>query len=128
MHAAGKVVGGSLKTTAQADKESLQAGWFSKTELAFLRLRAKDIFPLIETGRRWVGGGRRRGRLPVELGHGSSSVRLIMVARDNTEHSVLVRPQGCGSSTHYPIVDIGHIADIREGVQVGVYTCACMCV
>ena len=26
---AGKIVGGKLKTTAEADKESLQAGWFT---------------------------------------------------------------------------------------------------
>ena len=25
----GKIVGGKLKTTAEADKESLQAGWFT---------------------------------------------------------------------------------------------------
>lgn len=45
----GVVVGGSLKTPAQADKESLQAKWIAN--LDELTLRAKDITHLIERAR-----------------------------------------------------------------------------
>lgn len=45
----GQVTGGSLKTVAQADKESLQAKWIGN--LNEVTLRAKDILPLIERAR-----------------------------------------------------------------------------
>ena len=41
-------LGGRLKTTAEADSESLQAKWIR--DLKTLTLRAKDIIPLIEKG------------------------------------------------------------------------------
>lgn len=107
--------GGSLKTTAQADKESLQAGWFTPQELRLVRLRASDVSPLIELGRQW-SRGRRYGGLPVEVGHVSSSLRLIMVARDNAQLLVLVRTKGLGS-TRFPTVELGY-HNIREKVQV----------
>lgn len=45
----GVVTGGTLKTPAQADKESLQAKWIGN--LDELNLRAKDITHLIERAR-----------------------------------------------------------------------------
>lgn len=45
----GKVIGGTLKTPAQADRESLQAKWVSN--LDELSLRASDIIELIEKAR-----------------------------------------------------------------------------
>lgn len=99
--------GGSLKTTAQADKESLQAGWFGREELKHLNLRATDICPLIYAGRKWVGD-KRYGGLPVEVGHVSSTLRLVLVARDSTQLWVLraVREEGKGLTTHFPVMDI----------------------
>ena len=108
--------GGSLKTTAQADKESLQAGWFTPQELRLTRLRATDVSPLIDTGREW-SGGKRYGGLPVEVGHVSSSLRLIMVARDDARLLVLVRTQALGS-TRFPTVEIGY-SNIDATVKVG---------
>lgn len=45
----GKVVGGKLKTPAEADGESLQAKWISNMDE--LELRAEDIVHLIERAR-----------------------------------------------------------------------------
>lgn len=45
----GDVIGGTLKTPAQADKESLQAKWVG--ELSELSLRAADILHLIDRAR-----------------------------------------------------------------------------
>ena len=42
--------GGQLKTTAEADEESLQADWFSREELGQLSLRCKDILSVIDLG------------------------------------------------------------------------------
>lgn len=116
---AGRVTGGSLKTTAQADQESLQAGWFSKLETSLTRLRANDILRLIDAGREW-NEGKRFGGLPVEVGHVSSSLRLILVTQDNNQPLVLVRSQGQGSSL-FPSVDVGH-SNITEMVQVRAMT------
>lgn len=45
----GIIVGGSLKTPAQADKESLQAKWFANLEE--VTLRSVDITHLIDRAR-----------------------------------------------------------------------------
>ena len=47
----GTVVGGKLKTPADADSESLQAKWID--DLSELTLRASDVLPLIERGRQY---------------------------------------------------------------------------
>lgn len=111
--------GGSLKTTAQADKESLQAGWFSQQQLrgpVGLNLRAGDILPLIEAGRRWSSAGSKSGGLPVEMGHVSSFLRLILIAKDSKQLLVLVRT--AGNTTHFPVVTTDFADNIQEGLKV----------
>nr|XP_039263028.1 8-oxo-dGDP phosphatase NUDT18-like [Styela clava] len=44
----GKVTGGKLKTTEEADEESLQAMWWDREEK--IQIRCKDVLPLIELG------------------------------------------------------------------------------
>ena len=44
----GKVIGGRLKTPADADSESLQAKWVK--DLSEVNVRANDIYPIIERG------------------------------------------------------------------------------
>lgn len=48
----GEVVGGELKTPAQADQESLQASYIS--DVSKLSLRSADCLKLIELGRQYV--------------------------------------------------------------------------
>lgn len=113
-HVTGQVTGGQLKTTAQADKESLQARWFSQDELRSVHLRARDICPLIEAGRRWAGG-KRYGGLPVLVGHVSSTLRLILATHDGSHLLVLVRA-GEGGTTHFPIASTDN--HLEEEVRV----------
>lgn len=89
----------------------MQAGWFSKQEIATLQLRAPDILPLIECGRGWCGRGY--GGLPVQVGHVSSSLRLIVVAHDNQQLVVLTKLQGYA----FPTVDISY-SNIASQVKV----------
>ena len=111
------MTGGSLKTTTQADKESIQAGWFGKEELKHVNLRAGDIRPLIDVGRRWAGG-RRYGGQPVQVGHVSSYFRLVLVARDNSRLLVMVRANGKGWSTCFPVVDVDSYSRIGKELEV----------
>ena len=82
---AGRVTGGSLKSPAEADKESLQAGWFPadvERLQSELPLRASDIVPLIDLARQWFAGegGRPFSGLPVPVDHVSASYRLLTVS------------------------------------------------
>ncbi len=47
----GEVVGGRLKTPADADSESLQAKWVG--DLSELSLRARDVVSVVERGRQY---------------------------------------------------------------------------
>ena len=111
------MTGGTLKTTAQADKESLQAAWFDQKALKSVNLRARDVCPLIDIGRRWAGG-KKYGGLPVSVGHVSSSLRLVLVVVDGTELLVLTRAEGGVVSTQLPVMSVSH--DIGTGLMVSV--------
>lgn len=87
-------------------------------EMQYLNLRANDILRLIEIGRQRAEGRKYDG-LPVEVGHVSSSLRIILVAHDNTQLLVLERtkPQG---STNFPVVDISY-HNIERELKVSIY-------
>ncbi len=100
----GRVVGGSLKTTKQADQESLQAGWFTahvENLVKQVRLRAGDILPLIIKAGEWFERRLFVG-LPVLVGHTSSSQRMVLVHDDGQTMVVLTRQEG-GGSTSLPV-------------------------
>ena len=82
----GHIVGGSLKTLEEADKESLQAQWFTFEEQHLPPLRGDDILDLIELAKKWYAGCRSgcapHRALPVHIGHTSSSIRFIAVHED----------------------------------------------
>lgn len=93
----GHVTGGSLKTPTQADKESLQANWFAADTdklPEMVRLRAPDILPLIDAGKKWHES-KPFTSLPVNVGHVSVSVRFAVVYcpsnADKNDVSVLVK-------------------------------------
>ena len=82
----GHIVGGALKTLDKADKESLQAQWFTFDEQHLPQLRGDDILKLIQLASQWYAGCRSgcapHRTLPVHTGHTSSSIRIIGVYRD----------------------------------------------
>lgn len=106
---AGRVTGGSLKSPAEADKESLQAGWFPadvERLQSELPLRASDIVPLIDLARQWFAGegGRPFSGLPVPVDHVSASYRLLTVSWSLGDVVwVLKRKDPDGSSTVFPV-------------------------
>ncbi|XP_023255230.1 8-oxo-dGDP phosphatase NUDT18-like, partial [Seriola lalandi dorsalis] len=60
-----KVTGGSIKTVAAADQESLQASWWDRHSV--LPLRGRDILRLIDCGLRYRQDPWHPVTLPVDL-------------------------------------------------------------
>ena len=101
---AGRISGGSLKTPEQADKESLQAGWFpadTKRLKKEVQIRAFDIIRLIDLAIPWFESRPFSG-LPVAVGHVSSSQRLVLVHDDGRELRVLLAKEE-GGTTRLPV-------------------------
>lgn len=79
----GHVTGGTLKTPDKADKESIQAEWFSFDENSFPPLRAHDILKLIQLASKWYSEGCSINRsLTAHTGHVNSTMRIIAVHVD----------------------------------------------
>jgi len=106
----GDVTGGTLKTPAQADQESLQAKWVSNVDE--LPLRSKDILNLIQIGRSYVQALNSRPRtfwhddiLPTKQMHKKNYLRVIAVIRKRSSNSlhILVSEK---NSHHFPTVEI----------------------
>lgn len=75
-----EVVGGDLKTTAQADKESLQAGWFPvDTYQLEVKLRAGDIVQLIYAAMNWFKSENINIVMPGNIPYTSFVVRLVCI-------------------------------------------------
>lgn len=93
----GHIIGGSLRTLDQADSETMQANWWTADLDKLQRevpLRAHDMLSLIGAGKKWYGS-KSFSRLPADVSHVSSSVRLVLVDFDvkgkGGEVSVLAR-------------------------------------
>lgn len=119
----GHVTGGSLKTLDQADKESLQAQWLPADPDHLperVPLRAPDILPLIEIGKKWQERKPFSG-LPVNVGHVSVSVRLVVVYctsdADEGQVSVLVKE----SSLPVCVCD----KMVRDPIRAALTVCFC---
>ncbi|CAG9768876.1 unnamed protein product [Ceutorhynchus assimilis] len=88
----GKVLGGTLKTPAQADQESLQAKWVSNLEE--LSLRATDILELIEKARSYSHARKIKDRtwhpdqLPCLRPYSDLLLRLVIVIKKKATNRV----------------------------------------
>uniref|UniRef100_T1H691 Nudix hydrolase domain-containing protein n=1 Tax=Megaselia scalaris TaxID=36166 RepID=T1H691_MEGSC len=85
----GKVLGGTLKTPDQADRESMQAKWIG--DLNELTLRANDIINVIEIARSYKNKGENPWHadiLPIRFSHHKSFLRVVAVARKRTSNSL----------------------------------------
>lgn len=112
-----------MKTPAEADGESLQAGWFNRKGLSEVHLRAPDILPLIDVGRKWVAmteGRRPEVALPVEVGHVSTSFRLVILYSSGEEMLVLTARSEIDkhSTTLFPIAEISYTDSVKETIKV----------
>ncbi|KAG7172103.1 8-oxo-dGDP phosphatase NUDT18-like, partial [Homarus americanus] len=87
----GTVVGGTLKTPASADKESLQAKWVE--DLSELSLRGNDIYPLIRRAKQYWAKEEEPWHpalQPINKPHTRLLLRLEIFGSDLPPH----RPQG----------------------------------
>lgn len=85
----GKVLGGELKKTTEADQESLQAKWVR--DLNSLQLRANDIINVIDIARNYKDRGESPWHseiLPIFFSHHRSYLRVVAVARKRTSNSL----------------------------------------
>lgn len=127
--AVGNITGGSLKTQDRADEDSLQANWFTADTARLpelVLLRAPDILPLINAGKEWYERGRPFSGLPVNVGHVSASIRLVLTyctsGAEEGQVSVLVNG-AAGSCSALPVCvcDMMTRNPIGESVKVCVY-------
>ncbi|XP_018570866.1 8-oxo-dGDP phosphatase NUDT18 [Anoplophora glabripennis] len=90
----GRVIGGSLKTPSEADKESLQAKWIANLEE--LELRAGDITHLIEKAKAYKEARRTRDpgwfldQLPALRPYSKIFLRLVVVIKKKANNRVHV--------------------------------------
>lgn len=83
----GRITGGKLKTLAEQDKESMEAGWFTKDEISQLDLRAKDFLPLVDFALKWDESRKENplfSSLPVSKPHSMILARVVMVSKPKT--------------------------------------------
>lgn len=102
----GKVIGGLLKTPANADSESLQALWVK--DLGELSFRARDILPVIERAREYQCGSNipwHKPILPSVRPHSHLLMRLVVIVRkrSNNRVHVLVSEK---ADPHLPVCSI----------------------
>ncbi|XP_060524564.1 8-oxo-dGDP phosphatase NUDT18 [Cylas formicarius] len=105
----GKIVGGILKTPAQANKESLQAKWVA--DISELSLRATDITHLIETGRVYLEAKKKsdpawhRDQLPALRPHSRLLLRLVVLVKKKSTNRVHILLSE-RTSWHLPVCEI----------------------
>ncbi|KAF2351697.1 NUDIX hydrolase domain-like [Trinorchestia longiramus] len=109
----GNVTGGSLKTPAQADSESLQAMWV--TNLEDLSLRGNDIHSLVQRARQHSSTDRALWHsplLPVSRPATKMLLRLLIAVRKkaNNRMCVLVSDK---TSTHLPTTEISPVRSLH---------------
>lgn len=83
----GRIVGGELKTLAQADKESLQAKWLPVNEEEMIRqfpIRARDCLSVIKHASDWYQARVHYTQLTIPSGHQASWIRIVLI-HDNKQ-------------------------------------------
>lgn len=102
------ILGGELKTPAQADKESLQAKWID--DLNSLSLRSTDIMTIVEIAHAYkhrnpVDPGWHRDILPSPKAHHKSYLRLVIAIRKKATNRVNILLSE-KTAYHFPTVEI----------------------
>lgn len=104
----GGAIGGFLKDLSKSDNESLQAKWFSYEDIknGKIKLRSKDILPLIELGMRLRSRNptdRHGNCLPVETPHRRLLLRMVIAVKTESDLKLLVK---VNNIPHFPVSDI----------------------
>lgn len=117
----GSIIGGRLKTPADADAESLQAKWVE--DISELSLRANDVLPLIERGRQYHLAQNRsrpevwhRPVLPALRPHKRLLLRTVVLGRKkaNNRMHVLVSEK---TAAHLPVADTNPVRSVHSTLK-----------
>ncbi|CAG9787733.1 unnamed protein product [Diatraea saccharalis] len=114
----GDVVGGEIKTPANADKESLQAKWISN--LQEITLRSNDIIHLIDKAKLYKQnlnkGSWHRNILPALIPHAKDLLRLIIVIKKKSTNKlhVLLSEK---TSIHFPTCEINPAKSVHSTLR-----------
>ncbi|XP_069473839.1 8-oxo-dGDP phosphatase NUDT18 [Ambystoma mexicanum] len=113
-----ETTGGTLKTTEEADAESLQATWWDR--ITSLSLRASDILPLIDLALQYQDHPSHPLTLPHQIACTVVSQRLLVTFSTHTEDLwVLLAAEG---SPHLPVTACGStFAESRISIRVPLY-------
>ncbi|CAL4133525.1 unnamed protein product [Meganyctiphanes norvegica] len=119
----GNVTGGTLKTPACADSESLQAKWVDNLEE--LSLRGNDIYPLIARARQFAAAKQEskpsdepwhQDLLPVVKTHTKLLLRLVIAIRKKTNNRVCVLTSD-KTATHLPVSEINPVRSLHSTLR-----------
>ncbi|GJQ74431.1 hypothetical protein Trydic_g21301 [Trypoxylus dichotomus] len=116
----GIVTGGTLKTPAQADKESLQAKWIAN--LDELNLRAKDIMHLIERTRAYMEAKKNKDQtwhqdlLPSLRSHNKLLLRTVIVIKKRSTNRVHVLLSE-RNAWHLPVCEINPTKSVHSTLR-----------
>ncbi|KAK9884423.1 hypothetical protein WA026_007270 [Henosepilachna vigintioctopunctata] len=113
----GHVIGGTLKTSNQADKESLQAKWIEN--LNEVILRANDILPLIERAREYKIRQKESWHENILVGlrsHTKVLLRLVVVIRKKATNRVHVLLSE-RTSWHLPVCEINPAKSLHSTLK-----------
>uniref|UniRef100_A0A4W3H1I4 8-oxo-dGDP phosphatase NUDT18 n=1 Tax=Callorhinchus milii TaxID=7868 RepID=A0A4W3H1I4_CALMI len=115
--------GGKLKTTSEADAESLQASWWDRSSP--LSLRARDILNLIAFAVKYRERPSHPATLPVELPCSAVCHRVVAAfLNKQNELWVLIRAGGA----YFPVTACGSSsADVSSSVEVAIHRLAREC-
>lgn len=111
--------GGVLKTSKEADAESLQAGWYPRTSLA-TPLRSHDILHLVERAAQYRHQARHPCVLPQELPCSLVCQRLVATFTSVATQTVWVLV-GTVGAPHLPITACGFTPmEQRGGINMAI--------
>ncbi|XP_003747217.1 8-oxo-dGDP phosphatase NUDT18 [Galendromus occidentalis] len=111
----GEILGGKLKTVAEADAESLQAAWVS--DISSLSLRSKDIINVIDKARQYFSDLRRSNfPLPAVKSHCKIYLRVVCIIKKkiNNRVHVLVSEKGYA---HLPMTEINPMRSVHTALK-----------
>lgn len=112
----GEVTGGTLKTPAQADAESLQAKWVK--DIRELNLRCNDILPIIERARQFLRSSEPQytSILPALRSHSKLLLRLVVCIKQRSSNRVHVLLSE-KTEVHFPLCEINHQKNLHSTLR-----------
>ncbi|XP_076029613.1 8-oxo-dGDP phosphatase NUDT18 isoform X2 [Oratosquilla oratoria] len=113
----GNVTGGTLKTPANADSESLQAKWVE--DVGELSLRGSDIYPLVQRAKQYWSAKDEPWHpliLPSVKPHSRLILRLVIAIRKRANNRVCILVSD-KTATHLPATEINPLRSLHSTLR-----------